>query len=1260
MATNSHASEAFKQYVQKDQDGRSVLIVPEGKYKGWVPRIIYSMHLEDVSLPFLRLMSFPVGGTSIGNLVGMKNFSAVGNYLCLLPKSFGTCKCIEKLNVSFNHFQQIPSSVFNLESLTEVDCSDNELEVLSADIGKLKNLRILKLGGNYLSEVPGEISQCKKIEYLELSRKWYPREGGMKELPKAACGLKELLYLDVSWHQIHTIPDEVGNLTKLESLNLKGNFLRNVSPNIVSCTSLRELNLTGALKLNSYIPPELLQLSELRTLNLNNNYFSQISPKINGLKKLKHFIMRRNALVNLPETLFDLKHLESVEVGDNYLEQLSPSIKKLKKIKTLEMRGNKLSSLPEEICDCLSLESLLLSMNELKQLPENIYRLVNLKELDVSQNNLTTIPLLFDKLEMIGQTGLLDLGGNSIKVPPQEICDQGTDTLFSFLREYRIGHAKHRRKMILIGAAKAGKTSLRNALILGRSKLTAEDERTWVLERHLWEPEPDLRVQVLDFGGHHIYSAAHHMFLTPEALHILVFDLSKYRPEHYDSMVGNWLDAIMDRSPGAVIVMVGTHVDLCKEDEADENLEDIINKMKKVEEKKIQEIKIQLVQTDAALNSLTNRDSNTKFNIEIERLTEKRNGIYKMLKTRSELPKTIHVVSCTDELTGVKDFRDLLVRKLKEAEERPLPDPWWKYLQKISKYPEKILSLTEALRIFKSVMNELKQSMISLEGSADKSLEMVLKYLHATGEIMWYADNPKLQKIVFHHPETLVEMLRAIFKHDFEKVVVFNEVFGQLAGLNQKKFEAMKEDFLTKGLMTLELLNFCLYHFKLTPEARDTFVDLMLKFDLCYELPSSLLTNYTSARILRFPWFLRTEASNEVFVKWPTKTPRNIIELSFQFVFPSKSPPNFFEKLSCRLQTHVLKREDWKNGVLAFMNKSRVLLTREKKDGGTVILVSVRGSDLQELWGLLLKIYHDMKCLLLEWPLVHVEQNLLCSHCVLRGDNDPFLYPAETYLETICPKNVYQLQTCQKSPDTNIPACLIIPLDAAFQDGMGPHIIVLKEFLASLEDTVDGMGSGILTDFGLMYVAARLGAEWSLVVSHLGLKQAEIEQIQLDNPYKTINQISIALQKWRDRQKERADSTLLKQLFDALDETDYKSLWDEIEEKNKKGDFIPLADSGLMYVAKNLGANWSLVVNRLGLKQAEIDQIQLDNPYNIENQIRIALQRWRDRQEDRVDITLLKQLFDALDQCSRTDLRDEIQEKYNIADGDLQGNLFPF
>lgn len=90
--------------------------------------------------------------------------------------------------------------MFNLELLIEVDCSDNELEVFLADIGKLKNLRIFKLGGNYLLEVLGEISYCKKIEYFELLRKWYLREGGMKELLKVVCEFKELFYLDVSWY----------------------------------------------------------------------------------------------------------------------------------------------------------------------------------------------------------------------------------------------------------------------------------------------------------------------------------------------------------------------------------------------------------------------------------------------------------------------------------------------------------------------------------------------------------------------------------------------------------------------------------------------------------------------------------------------------------------------------------------------------------------------------------------------------------------------------------------------------------------------------------------------------------------------------------------------------------------------------------------------------------------------------------------------------------------------------------------------------
>ena len=88
-----------------------------------------------------------------------------------------------------------------------------------------------------------------------------------------------------------------------------------------------------------------------------------------------------------------------------------------------------------------------------------------------------------------------------------------------------------------------------------------------------------------------------------------------------------------------------------------------------------------------------------------------------------------------------------------------------------------------------------------------------------------------------------------------------------------------------------------------------------------------------------------------------------------------------------------------------------------------------------------------------------------------------------------------------------------------------------------------------------------------------------------------------------------------------------------------------LSDVGLMNVAKQLGAEWTLVVGHLGLKQPEIDQIKMDNPYNTINQITIALQRWRDRQEGQAD-TILLQLFSALQSCDRTDLLNEILEKY--------------
>lgn len=157
--------------------------------------------------------------------------------------------------------------------------------------------------------------------------------------------------------------------------------MRHVSPSISECRKLQYLDLTGAMKLNSYIPPEIFTLPELRILDLTNNYFTEISPDIIGLKKLKKMIMRRNALLRIPDEIFKMESLESLDLSENYLEDIPHCINELRTLKNLYLACNKIKEIPEEICECEELEEVQLHYNKLENLPDDIYKLYKLEEL---------------------------------------------------------------------------------------------------------------------------------------------------------------------------------------------------------------------------------------------------------------------------------------------------------------------------------------------------------------------------------------------------------------------------------------------------------------------------------------------------------------------------------------------------------------------------------------------------------------------------------------------------------------------------------------------------------------------------------------------------------------------------------------------------------------------------------------------------------------------------------------------------------------
>ena len=79
--------------------------------------------------------------------------------------------------------------------------------------------------------------------------------------------------------------------------------------------------------------------------------------------------------------------------------------------------------------------------------------------------------------------------------------------------------------------------------------------------------------------------------------------------------------------------------------------------------------------------------------------------------------------------------------------------------------------------------------------------------------------------------------------------------------------------------------------------------------------------------------------------------------------------------------------------------------------------------------------HRDILSLLQEWPFVHFEQYLYCTHCMLRREEEPYMYPAEI-LQHCCPQRVYRLQCCPKEPEAYIPACLVYPLDTGKLNSM--------------------------------------------------------------------------------------------------------------------------------------------------------------------------------------------------------------------------------
>ena len=195
----------------------------------------------------------------------------------------GKLKGLNQLTLS-EELTSFPDEVFTLSDTLEIlDLSHNRLSQLP-DLSRLKKLKIAFFSFNLFTEVPAAFKNCENLYMLGLKG---------NQLEKFD---EDILPLSISWliltdNKLRSLPNSIGQLTKLRKFPLAGNQL----------TSL---------------PDAMSNCRELELIRLSANKFEQLPKWLLTLPKLAWLAFSGNPCSIAPEAALDEVAYESLEMSE--------------------------------------------------------------------------------------------------------------------------------------------------------------------------------------------------------------------------------------------------------------------------------------------------------------------------------------------------------------------------------------------------------------------------------------------------------------------------------------------------------------------------------------------------------------------------------------------------------------------------------------------------------------------------------------------------------------------------------------------------------------------------------------------------------------------------------------------------------------------------------------------------------------------------------------------------------------------------------
>ncbi|XP_059390596.1 malignant fibrous histiocytoma-amplified sequence 1 [Carassius carassius] len=736
------------------------------------------------------------------------------------------------------------------------------------------------------------------------------------------------------------------------------------------------------------LPYELLQRGgDAVKVDLQKNRLKQITG-INQLKNLTELILCRNEFTDFPVDIRGLHQLEKLYIHQNTIKTIPENVfPSLEKLRFLKLSTNRLEQLPQDINRCQHLIYLNLSNNCLRDL-DPVVGLSHLKELYVERNRLADLPeLLFQNSSLT----LFKANGNPLRKPPQEVCAGGLKDIQNYFAMLEANAPNQKTvKTMFLGNSMAGKSTLCCSLKQGCSVPVDKDNRTVGIEISEVDIE-GIRFIFWDFAGQEEYYITHHVFITAQAFVILAINLSSYNmdAQSFKENVGFWIKNLQVRIPDSVVLLVGTHVDQC----TDEN--DVKEKKKHIRDQVNEMVKTHIANLEQHKKNFQDKEDSSLYYDQInqiERLIEYKLKVLDLVPI--DCTKKEDIVKLGDHIKSVVLNTDTF-----PSIEQTLPRSYYEVEKDIRELLKNGDIAEHGIVSQTTLLYDLKKRHSTLD---DEKLKLILQYLHRIGVIMWYKEIPELTGSLFVEPPFLISLFKAIVRHDL--VLELNKISSaQLKSENaltvQKKrwisdykYRASLNNVAIRILVRTELQN----TYRITDEdlieevvgsnkKEGSLLSLLKHFDVCLSTKHNSPLNpkanefcpktkwvasnpivYEPDACL-FPSYLPD--NKQVEQKWESDNPE---DLNIHVYFLPEIPHGFFHRLAIRACSLYSPYWIGKDQCMLCCGDRRFLL-RERREEDQFIEIRCKeneletSEDIQKAWEVIRKIMIRLNKLTEQW-----------------------------------------------------------------------------------------------------------------------------------------------------------------------------------------------------------------------------------------------------------------------------------------------------